>query len=351
LDVELWDLTVSVALVAMLGAVMRELGQIDDITEGLRGMGVRGRGLMALGPAIFGLLPVPGGAILSASMVEKEGCDDKADPRASATANLLFRHVNFFLYPLSPALMFLASPKMLNTSVYSLVLTLLPYLSAHIASSYVASFYGMSVSRGEGGGEQGRWREAAIELGKGLLPVLTAPILMVIGLMPSISLCFSLLASLLVAGPKRKTLKKALAGIKKSRAISFSSPVLFAMLFRAAFSVSNAPKAVAGLLGASGMPMCVVLFLSALGLGLATGSAVLAAAVVMPEGADISTGALVYSGAVFGYIISPLHLCFIVSAEYFGLRQADMYPRLIAYLALSTVISLAFSWLFSPPTA
>ena len=349
LDVELWDLTINVALVAILGAVMRELGQIDDITRGLKDMGVRGKGLMALGPAIFGLLPVPGGAILSASMVEEEGRGGNTDPRASATANLLFRHVNFFLYPLSPALMFLASPKMLNTSIYFLIIVLLPYLIAHITSSYMASFHGVSVLKhGEEGKKERRWREAGIRLGRGLLPVLIAPILMMAGLMASISLCFSLLASLIIAGPGKKTMRKALVSLRKSRALSFSSPVLFAMLFRSVFSASKAPEAVAELLGVSWMPRGLMLFLSALGLGLATGSAILAATIIMPEGASVDMGALIYSGAVFGYIISPLHLCFIVSAEYFGLRQAEMYPRLIMYIAMATVLSLAFSWLFSP---
>jgi len=346
IDVELWDLTVSVALVAVLGSIMRELGQVDDITRGLRGMGVRRRALMALGPAIFGLLPVPGGAILSASMVEEEGRGCGADPRASATANLLFRHVNFFLYPLSPALMFLASPKMLNTDIYFLILLLLPYFTAHITSSYLASFRGVKIAR-EGGGERGRWRRAAAELGRGLLPVLVAPILMVAGLAPSMALCFSLLTAILIAGPRKETARKALVGLRKSRAISFASPVLFAMLFRTAFSASGAPEAVGGVLGASGLPMEIALFFSAMGLGLATGSAILAATVVMPEGVDVRIGALLYSGAVFGYIISPLHLCFIVSAEYFGLRQADMYPRLIAYIAAAAALSLASSWLIS----
>ena len=344
LDVDLWDLTVSVALVAILGSIMRELGQIDGITDGLRGLGVRGRSLMALGPAIFGLLPVPGGAILSASMVEEEGRDNKADPRASATANLLFRHVNFFLYPLSPTLMFLASSEMLNMSVYLLILILFPYFLAHTASSCLASFHGVKAVRQTTGEERDK-RKALIELGKGLLPVLIAPILMVIGLMPSISLCFSLLAALVMAWRGRETLEKAFTGLKKSRAISFSSPVLFAMLFRSVFKASSAPEAIAGLLGASWMPMNVLFFLSALGLGLATGSAILATVVIMPEGAGADIGALIYSGAVFGYMISPLHLCFIVSAEYFGLRQADMYPRLVAYLALAIALSLAFSWL------
>jgi len=279
-------------------------------------------------------------------MVEEEGRKSRADPRASATANLLFRHVNFFLYPLSPTLMFLASPKMLNTSIYFLILILLPYFLAHTVSSYVVSFHGVAPLGQEEMNKD--LRKGLAELLRGLAPVLIAPILVLLGMMPSISLCFSLLTSIIIAGPRKEVLKTVFSGLKKSRAVAFSSPVLFAMLFRTAFSASKAPEEIGELLVAPYIPVGVMLFLSALGLGLATGSVILAAAVIMPKGASVGVGALIYSGAVFGYMISPLHLCFIVSAEYFGLRQADMYPRLIAYLALVIALSLAFSWLLSP---
>ncbi len=59
-------------------------------------------------------------------------------------------------------------------------------------------------------------------------------------------------------------------------------------------------------------------------------------------------GVAAYTGAVVGYVISPLHLCFIVSAEYFGLRQAEMYPRLAAYAVLTTALSLTLITALAP---
>ncbi len=257
-----WDITINVALVAILGSIMRELGQVECLTRGLRGAGVRGRGLMALGPAIFGLLPVPGGAILSASMVEEEGRAMGAGKREPAVANLLFRHINFFIYPLTPAIIFMASREMLDVNIYIFIAALLPSAAAHVISSYVASFHRLGASKAGSGGPktEGRYREALTALAKGFTPIITAPILVALGLNMNLALCASIAVSLLLARPSAETGRKALRGLRRSRALAFSFPVLCAMLFRGVFKASDVPEAVRGLLGAIALPELVALY-------------------------------------------------------------------------------------------
>jgi len=342
-DIETWDITVSVALIAILGSVMRELGQLDDIMEGLRGLGVRGRPLMALSSTLMGLLPVPGGAILSASVVEEEGRSMGADERGSATANLLFRHLNFFAYPLSPALIFLASSEVLGIGMPILMLALLPASLAHIVSSSISSFYGMKPSRPPSGSGDTDRKACLMRLLRGLTPILIAPILGALGLGLSASICVSLATSLLLAGLRGglgDLLNRAAGGLRKSKAYSFALPILFAMMFRRAFKSSGISGAFGGLLSASPLPEGLTLCLLALVLGLATGTVTLPVITVLPPDVGLLEGVMAYTGAVTGYIISPLHLCFILTAEYFGLRQAKMYPRLLAYAVLTLSISL-----------
>ena len=47
-------------------------------------------------------------------------------------------------------------------------------------------------------------------------------------------------------------------------------------------------------------------------------------------------------------MISPLHLCFIVTAEYFGLKQAQMYPRLLVYAAVMVALSAGLMLVLAP---
>jgi len=349
-DLWTWDLTVSVALIAILGALMRELGQVEDIARGLRGLGLRGRSLMAVSSALFGLLPVPGGAILSASLVEEEEKALGMGVGGPATANLLFRHLNFFAYPFSPALMFLASPSMFNMDVFVLVLYLLPLSVAHVAASGLASFaltHGRELPP-ETGEARGR---AAVELLRGLVPVLVAPLLKAV-LAPlgapelgfSIFVCASIAASLLLA--RSQVNRASLVGaLRKSKAFNIAAPVLLAMLFRDAFKASGVSSELRAILASTPLPEVASYVLLCWALGLATGSAMLAMT-VLPAGVSLAYGLSAYGGAVAGYIISPFHLCFIATAEYFGLKQARLYPRLLAYAAIMLASSAALAWAY-----
>ncbi|OYT51524.1 hypothetical protein B6U66_03895 [Candidatus Bathyarchaeota archaeon ex4484_135] len=227
-DLSIWDITASVALIAVLGSVMRELGQLDEMMDGLRSLGIRGRSLMAVSSALLGLLPVPGGAILSASVVDEERRNLKLGEKGPATANLLFRHLNFFIYPLSPALIFLAN----------------------LASSTVSSFYGLRPS-GTSPRRPFNTKDLAGLL-KGLIPILAAPVLGSLGFWLSPSLCISILLSLLLAKPSKEVLKKVLQGLRKSKAHSFAVPVLLALLFRTVFKASGASGVLRTLLGKMG---------------------------------------------------------------------------------------------------
>ncbi len=345
-DPSMWDITLSVALIAILGSVMRELGQLDEMMDGLRSLGIRGRGLMAASSALLGLLPVPGGAILSASVVDEERKGLGLGEKGPATANLLFRHLNFFIYPLSPALMFLASPDVLDVSVLFLIIALAPASLSHVLSSALSSFLGL---KPVGSSPRRKPSRSGVKgLVKGLIPILAAPVLGVLGLWLSLSLVISIFLSVLLAGPSREVGRKALRGLKKSRAYSFAVPVLLAFLYRSVFKRSGASAIVRHLIGLLPMPGWLALCLLAFLLGFATGAVILPLTAVLPADVGLFEGLITYVGAVAGYVISPLHLCFIVTAEYFGLKQAQMYPRLLVYAAVMVALSAGLMLVLAP---
>ena len=153
--------------------------------------------------------------------------------------------------------------------------------------------------------------------------------------------------ALLAHGKGRGVLAGAARGLRKSKAHSLAVPVLFALLFRDAFKASGASEALRALLSGVPLPEVLALTLLCLALGLMTGSAMLSIT-VLPSGLSLAEVLPIYTGAVVGYVISPLHLCFIVSAEYFGLGQAEMYPRLAVYAVLTSGASLLAAWALMP---
>ena len=61
-------LTVAMGIVPMIGGAMKASGQVDSLVDNLR---IKKKYLLAISAALMGLLPMPGGALLSAPILEK----------------------------------------------------------------------------------------------------------------------------------------------------------------------------------------------------------------------------------------------------------------------------------------
>ena len=112
-------LALAMGVIPIIGGTMKKSGQIDSLVNNLR---INKRSLMAISPALMGLLPMPGGALLSAPILEKGG-EGVADDLKAAINNW-FRHLFIMLYPLSPAL--IVSAEISDLDVYRAIVYLLP---------------------------------------------------------------------------------------------------------------------------------------------------------------------------------------------------------------------------------
>ncbi len=74
-------------------------------------------------PPLIGSMPIPGGAIVSAPLVDRPADMLGLSQARKAAINLIFRHANFFVLPFSSALVLAA--KLINVDVYHLI----PYLA------------------------------------------------------------------------------------------------------------------------------------------------------------------------------------------------------------------------------
>ena len=103
--------------------VLKETQLILDMIEELKKTLPR-KALVALIPAIFGTLPMPGGALISAPIIDNEAEELGLTPEKKTFVNLWFRHLSLFVIPLSSSLI-LAS-KFANVSIYNLILFQVP---------------------------------------------------------------------------------------------------------------------------------------------------------------------------------------------------------------------------------
>lgn len=82
------ELATTVIIITILSLVYQESGMIRQMIESLEHLIADGRVIAALTPAVFGLLPVLGGAIFSAPLVDAEGSRLGFNSEQKAYSNL-----------------------------------------------------------------------------------------------------------------------------------------------------------------------------------------------------------------------------------------------------------------------
>ncbi len=342
-DASILLLALAMGVIPMIGGVMEASGQMDRLVNHLR---IGKRAFLVLSPALMGMLPVPGGALLSTPLVARVG--EGIEGKTKAAINVWFRHVLLIIYPLSPAL--IASAKIAGLEVYRVI----PYLfPAFIATTIIGWAFFLQGVKGEIA------YRGPLSIRDLLLPLsilLLAPLLdfllpKVLALsVPEWTTLIAISCSLALALLLSDLSWKEVRGISQSMAPwNFSLMIVGMFLFFNLFKASGMSELMAAL--ASSEPLlCLVTFL----LGVVTGRTQLPTSVVIPTYLSVVGSnpmnplifALVFFSASLGYLISPVHPCVSVSVEYFGVRIGD-YLKVIALptfaaLALTLVLALLF---------
>jgi integral membrane protein (TIGR00529 family) len=339
---ELWssfvDLSVillafAVGLIPLIGGGLSKSGQMDDLVRNMR---IGKKAFLAASPALVGMLPMPGGALLSAPLIEKAGEDIPQEKKAGL--NVWFRHILYLIYPLSPALM--VSIKLANLDIYQV----LPYLASFLVFSLALGYFFFLRSI------RGRMDYAEKFSLKKLLTPLTiiviAPLLDFIikavfpGLIKEAATLIGVATSLtLVIAIGRIGLKDFCQISRKAKPWDFALIIIGMMVFYNVFKASSIPELIAEV-QITPETLCVIVgFL----LGFATGRIQLPAAIIIPL---FSTKfgamappvfAIMFFSIFLGYVLTPVHPCIAFSTKFFHVDLKDFFkevgpPALIAFV-------------------
>ncbi|HDM25408.1 MAG TPA: DUF401 family protein, partial [Thermoplasmatales archaeon] len=127
-------LAIIVTLVSIIAYSMKETGLTDKLVNNIRGAFPNG-GVLAILPAIFGLMPIPGGARISAPMIEDEGKKLGVSNDKMNYLNLWFRHPWPLVFPLTPSIVLAAT--LSNIELNSLLLIQVPIFIVFILIGYL----------------------------------------------------------------------------------------------------------------------------------------------------------------------------------------------------------------------
>lgn len=336
-DPSILSLAGLVAIIAMVGGILEESGQMKRLVENMR---VGKRPFLGVSPALLGMLPMPGGALLSAPMVESSG--EELDGDTKAVINVWFRHVLFLIYPLGPAL--IASAKIANLDVYRTI----PYLAPFFLLSILIGYFLLLRET------ETKMRYTDVFSPRGLLVplsiILLAPVVDIIlktffnfpvsEYTTLIGVSLSFIGALAVSRYGSSDLYEVMW---KMRPWKFALIVLGMFMFLNVFKASGAP----GIIGDLAFPLPVLMVVIAFLLGLATGRIQAPASIVFPiflarqggEVVPLFAFAIAYFSIFIGYVISPIHPCVSVSIEYFN-TSVGPYVRKIALPALISMVAV-----------
>ncbi len=303
-------------------------------------------------PAILGLLPVAGGALMSAPIVDSVGDSIQLNKAKKLFVNVWFRHVIFLVYPISTPLIMAAL--LSGTDLWSLVARQIPVAA-------VMAFIGIAIGipRTRTSTKMTKQRVDLSKLMKCFTPMLSAiaislalssyidyrlpiplgRISMVIGLSVGIALNIALLSS--------RKLRDLANAVKSRTVIELVLAAYGAMLLRRAFILADIGSVATTI--ASYIPPLIIVVAMPMLFALLTGSPTSGIALSFPilrelVTLDTATASLAYVSAFLGYLGSPLHLCYIYTAQYLGIDYVEGYrymvPATIATIA--TAVALSF---------
>jgi len=343
LDLQTLRLLVIVACALTISRLMEVKGLLAKLAATMERIGPKLA--MHLVPAVIGLVPMPAGALVSATALKDLAKRIGLTPEQATFINYWFRHIWECSLPVYPAI--ITASVILSVPLSSMVPILFPITVLSAAIGSVSSYRILKLKK-----PQRTEEEASGSVARNLIkvawPVFLLVLLVLVGL--DAALAFLLSLSLLILQQRAKWPE-----LKKSLKYGLAPKMLFllyaVMLYKAAIESSGAAYALFSDMHSIGMPALVILVAMPLLIGFATGLSMGFVGITFPllvpfmasaSGVNSYALFLAYASGVAGYLLSPVHLCLILSVEYFQANLAKVYryilPPLLAVGAIVVAI-------------
>ena len=326
-----------VVLIMTLGELLRQTAGLKGMVEALQALIPNGRIVIAVLPALVGLLPMVGGAIFSAPMVDEVGDRLGVERERKTFVNYWFRHIWEPILPLYPSMVL--ATELLGLTTTQLAGTTWPLMVAAVAGGLIFGLLGLPRTGNTDPSPMSRQQSLWI-LAASIWPI---ALVIILSLTPFVDKRFTLILSLLVTIALMMTVKhiplRDLGTILCERIPWKSVAVIFgALIFRRVLDTSGAVLATSDALTDLRIPLAVIAFavpfIAGLLTGLMTAAFSISFPVILPlvvvDGGTVAPGwtAWLLAGGFLGTMFSPVHLCLALTRVYFQAQWGPIYRRI-----------------------
>jgi len=327
-----------------LSYMMKVSGILDRITNFAVSLGPRFASIFI--PILIGLIPMPGGALVSAMMMKEHYIEkQKLDSDFATFINYWFRHVTIPVWPIFQSI--IIASVILKTSVVRIIEATYP---AAIAS-YVAGLllFALGIRKFNSSFEREKVSYRAL---MNLWPFLILVILIfIIRLSVDLSLLISALIVAIYTRPSKKEVKE---GLKFALSFKILAVVIAVTMFTQYVYDSNAALALYNFMVSRSIPALSLCFLITFIIGITTAGEYVYTGTAFPLLSEIiGTSSNIrdifllisYTGGYLGVMLSPVHLCLVLTLEYYKARYSGVYKYLVPAVAISLILTILISLL------
>jgi hypothetical protein len=352
------DLLITILLILLFGELLKCCGYFQDLTFALENLIKNIKLLLILIPATIGLLPMPAGAMMSAPMVEGVGNKYNLSPEMKVSVNYWFRHILEFIFPLYQGVIISAS--ILNVKISRIILAQIPLSLAMILSGVLFLNSKIKVERKNNPKtvEFVKNIDNASMMGlafKGLWPVILVVLLnLILGMNLALALAVVILFLFVI---RKVSLKDIGSMIKRSFSLDIVILILGVMIFKKLITVSGGIGVIPQSLSNFGISpvfaVCLVPFIVGILTGMTSAFVGISYPILFfflsPNGVNYGYVMLAYGSGFTGVMLSPVHLCLVLTKDYFKASFRRVYLLILPaglFLLASAIILvlLGFPW-------
>lgn len=339
-----WDLLLCLYFVMCLEVELRKSGSLHGMVVTLRNIFSSNKVTLAFMPAFLGLLPSLGGARFSAPIVQEASEGIAVDDEQKSAINLWFRHIFEFSNPLMPGVILACG--IANVSIGDLIdqvgwVTILCFVLGWIFLIVPLKITDPEKATNTQHDRSIDWKSLILAFG----PIVTSFLLIVaFDVQAALAMGLVVVAFIpLYFWFKRPISVKSVFTESLDKKLFFN--VVCILYFIQLLTVIGTLDEIVNVFNNSALPQAVIIACLSFIFGVMTGMGQGYIAIVMPIVALMAPGNIVLVGIAMvygmaGQMVTPTHLCILVTVEYFKSR---LWKTIVKCGVLSLLMILIFS--------
>lgn len=335
------QLIIALGLIMVMENILRKTKTLKRIMDTLGSMVPDKRLTLAAPPAIIGMVPSIGGAYFSAPLVEEASSTiSSLTAEQKGFINYWFRHIWEYVLPTYPGI--LLASAISGFPLEKLILYQIPFALLVIITGLFFSFRKIKIRRE-------RKPVVNIQIIRrfiiDILPI--ASVIVLVGILRLDIATTMIIVVTYLFIYHRYSFTRILSTFKESVSIKTLFIIVGVIFFKNILGASGAVQGISSFLKHSGFPLIILYFILPLIAGILTGLTIAFVGITFPllmtisgNTPEIGHMAFAFASGFTGVMFSPVHLCFVLTGEYFHANRGTIYRYMLvpSFLIMATAI-------------